>query len=319
MKVFSVKFLLMAAMLGVASSAAAAPKVVASIKPVHALVAAVMDGVATPTLLLDNRASPHDFALKPSAARAINEADVVFWIGDALEGFLVRPLAAAPRVRSVELADAPNLKTLAPREGGVWEAHQHGAEAHGAHDHDEHEHEGEDEHGHHLDPHIWLDPANARAMAAYIVSTLSEVDAAHAERYRANGQRLDGELAALQEQLAKRVEAVRGRPYVVFHDAYQYFEARYGLQAVGSITVSPELKPSAQRLRAVREKIAQSGARCVFAEPQFDPALIATLIEGTPARAGRLDPLGVDVPAGPAAYTQTLTELADGFVDCLSH
>lgn len=312
----TVKSLAAALLLTLAGHAAAAPQVVVTIKPLHALVAAVMAGTgAEPKLLVTGRASEHDFALRPSDARAIAQADVVFRVSDRLEGFMRKPLAAAARVQDVELIDTPGLVTLAPRTGGVWEAH-----VHEDHDGDHHDHDAADDHDHDagVEPHIWLDPRNARAMTARIAGVLADRDAANAAVYRANAARLDAGLAALDSELAAQLAPLTGRPFVVFHDAYQYFEHRYGLNAVGSITVSPERKPSAQRIQAVRNKIRETGARCVFAEPQFDSALVATLIEGTGARAGTLDPTGADgVPAGPEAYAQVLRNLAAGLGACL--
>lgn len=318
----TVKSLAAAVLLALATgSAVAAPAVVVTIKPVHALVAAVMAGTgAEPKLLVSGRASEHDFALKPSDARAIAKADVVFRVSDQLEGFMRRPLAAAPRVLDVELIDTPGLVQLAPREGGVWEAHVHGD--HDGHDDEGHDHEGDDHEGDDheggVEPHIWLDPRNARTMTARIAEVLISRDGANAATYRANAAKLDAGLAALDAGLAQQLAPLAGKPFIVFHDAYQYFEHRYGLTAVGSITVSPERKPSAQRIQAVRDRIRETGARCVFAEPQFDSALVATLTEGTGARAGSLDPTGADgVPAGPDAYAQVLRRLAENLGACL--
>lgn len=320
----TVKSLAAAVLLALAAgstTAVAAPAVVVTIKPVHALVAAVMAGTgAEPKLLVSGRASEHDFALKPSDARAIAKADVVFRVSDQLEGFMRRPLAAAPRVLDVELIDTPGLVKLAPREGGVWEAHVHGDhDGHDdeGHDHEGHDHEGADHEGG-VEPHIWLDPRNARTMTARIAEVLISRDGANAATYRANAAKLDAGLAALDAGLAQQLAPLAGKPFIVFHDAYQYFEHRYGLTAVGSITVSPERKPSAQRIQAVRDRIRETGARCVFAEPQFDSALVATLTEGTGARAGSLDPTGADgVPAGPDAYAQVLRRLAENLGACL--
>ncbi|HMZ11520.1 MAG TPA: zinc ABC transporter substrate-binding protein, partial [Plasticicumulans sp.] len=169
-----------------------------------------------------------------------------------------------------------------------------------------------------VEPHIWLDPRNARTMTARIAEVLISRDGANAATYRANAAKLDAGLAALDAGLAQQLAPLAGKPFIVFHDAYQYFEHRYGLTAVGSITVSPERKPSAQRIQAVRDRIRETGARCVFAEPQFDSALVATLTEGTGARAGSLDPTGADgVPAGPDAYAQVLRRLAENLGACL--
>ena len=322
--------------LGTAAAPAAAdgPKVVASIKPIHSLVAGVMDGVGTPTLLVRGAASPHTYSLKPSEARALDEAELVFWVGEEMEAFLERPLAAlAADARVVTLSEAPGVTLVLTRKGGAWEAHEEHEEheEHAEHEaeharhHDEHhaeeghEHEGEDHdhaHGEH-NMHIWLDPENAKAMVRAAVAALGAADAANAGRYAANGERIIVRLDKLDGELRKRLAPVRARPYVVFHDAYHYLEHRYGLSAVGSITVSPDRKPGAKRLYEIRRKIVDARAVCVFSEPQFEPALVATVVEGTPAKTGVLDPLGADLDAGPDAYFRLLRNLAASLRDCL--
>jgi len=321
-----------------APTRAEAPRVVASILPVHSLVAGVMDGVGTPNLLVRGGGSPHTYTLRPSEAKALQDAEVVFWIGAEIETFLEKPLEALPRnARIVALHDVRGITLLPTREGGAWDAHDDGHDEHHADDrhgrdddHDEehhgrdddhhgHEDAGEDDHGHGAhNMHVWLDPANARAMVGAIVATLVDVDPANAEQYRANGLALEDRLTDLDAALARELAPVKGRPYVVFHDAYPYFEKRYGLSPAGSITVDPDRKPSAARLAEIREKIADTGAACVFAEPQFEPAVIATVIEGTNARTGVLDPLGADLAPGPDAYAILMRALAASLKACLA-
>lgn len=312
-----------------APTQAEAPRVVASILPVHSLVAGVMDGVGTPDLLVRGGGSPHTYTLKPSEARALQDADVVFWIGAEIETFLEKPLEALPRnARVVALHDVRGITLLPTREGGAWDAHDdhdgehhdddHRGHADGHDDHHGHEDAGEGDHGHGAhNMHVWLDPANARAMVGAIAMVLSESDPANAARYRANATALQDRLADLDAALARELAPVKGRPYVVFHDAYPYFERRYGLSPSGSITVDPDRKPSAARLAEIREKIADTGAACVFAEPQFEPAVIATVVEGTGARTGILDPLGADLAPGPDAYVTLIRALAASLTACL--
>lgn len=333
---------------------AEAPTVVASIKPVHALAAQVMEGVGAPTLLVEGAASPHAFSLRPSQAQALQAADVVFWVGPALEPFMVEAaetLAADARLEA--LIEAPGVEILTFRTDPAFEPHAHGPDdAHG-HEHDEdhahgdnheHEHDHGHEHGHDhgdshaqagdhshddhghgehahgaggVDGHIWLDPANAKAMLSAIAGTLAAVDPANAARYRANAEAAAAEIDALDARLAERLAPVRERPYIVFHDAYQYFERRYGLSAVGAVTVSPERAPSAARVQAIRERIAEAGAVCVFSEPQFEPRIVQVVTEGTDAQTGVLDPLGAELKPGPALYAALMTDLAESAIDCL--
>src|SRR5690349_3968863 len=256
-------------------------KVVASIKPIHSLVAGVMQGVAEPALLVKGAASPHSFNLRPSDARALNQADLVFWVGEDMETFLAKPIQSlADKAHPVALMEESNLALLPTREGGAWEKHDDNHEM-GHTPEAGHEHE----HGTH-DAHVWLDVDNAAKMVVTIAKELSEHDAANAARYKANAAALTERLTALDAELKTTLAPVKDQPFVVFHDAYHYLEERYGLNAVGAITVSPDQRPSAQRLSQLRAKISSLDAACVFAEPQFEPTLVATVVEKTPAKRG---------------------------------
>lgn len=312
-----------------AAAFAQAPDVVASIKPIHALVSAVMKGAGTPHLLVDGAASPHNFSLRPSDAEALEQAELVFWIGPGMENFLSQPLQTlAADAQVVELAEAEGLTLLDLREGGSFEEHDH-EHGHGeAQDHDhehEHEHEGHDhdEHDHdehhhgEADMHLWLDPQNGVAMLHAIEHALAEADPDNAALYAANAAEATERLNGLTAEITAELAPVADKPFVVFHDAYHYFENRFGLAAAGSITVSPEAIPGAQRLAEIRDKIQSLGAVCVFAEPQFEPRLIATATEGTAARSGLLDPLGADLQNGPDLYENLLRNLAQNLKTCL--
>lgn len=321
--------------------AAAAPKVVASIKPVHSLVAAVMQGVGEPAIIVDGAASPHTFALKPSTARVLAGADLVFWVGPELEAFLEKPIETlGEKAEVVELSQAHDLTLLPVREGGDFDEHDHGEHGHGEHSHDhaaeapktsgqgtkdakaghdhspDHSHDHGHEHGA-FDAHLWLDPANARAMVHEIEEHLTEVDPANAATYKANAEALEARLKALEAELTKELEPVKGKPFIVFHDAYQYFEKRFGIQAAGSITLSPEVMPGAERVSELRSKITSLKAGCVFSEPQFEPKLVGMLIEGTSVGTGVLDPLGASLPNGPGLYEQLLRDMAGSLKGCL--
>lgn len=303
---FRIAFRLAALLLLLPVAAQAAPRVAASIPPVHSLVAGVMEGIGAPVLLVPATASAHSFALRPSEARSLAQADLVFWIGPAYETFLEKPLAAlAQPHKLIRLQEAPGLALLETRGGGSWDAH---------HDHD---HGAKTPKAAEVDGHLFLDPANARAMVAAIAAALAATDAANAPRYRTNAAALAAKLEALDGELRDLLAPVRDRPFVVFHDAYQYFDRRYALNAVGSITVSPERQPGARRLQALRRKIGQLKAVCVFAEPQFEPSLLQTVVEGTRAKTGTLDYLGAGIAPGPDAYFATMRAMAHALKDCL--
>ncbi len=298
----SAKFFAVAACLLSGSLFAAPPKVVASIEPVHSLVAGVMADTGAPTLLLKGTASPHDYALRPSDAAALAGADIVFWIGAPLEGFLEKPLKAN-KTRQVALIDAVSVRYPA-REGGVWAIHENDG-----HDHDHEVHA--------LDPHVWLDPVNAGDMVNVIARALATIDPENGKRYERNAAALRQQLAALDDELAKTLAPVKKAPFIVFHDGYQYFEKRYELNGAGSITVNPEQKPSAQRLQALRDKVRQSGVVCVFAEPQYSDGLVKSIIEGTKAHHSVLDPLGSSIAPGSDAYFSMMRRLGENVRRCL--
>lgn len=303
---------------GAGQSAFAETTVVTSIKPVHSLVAGVMEGVGAPYLIVKGASSPHTYSLKPSDAKALEQANAVFWVGDGVETFLgssIDKLARSALI--VELAKAPGLTLHEIREGGPWAAHE---------DHDDHGEHADGEHteaeGHHdhdgVDMHLWLDPDNAKAMVAKVVKALAKADPENAAAYRANGRTLTARLDALTAELEGSLSPVRSKPFVVFHDGFQYFEKRFGLNAAGSVTVSPEIQPGADRLRQIRHRISELGAVCVFAEPQFASRLIDVVIEGTKASAGVLDPLGADLNDGPELYFTLMKRNAATLKDCLA-
>ena len=315
----------------------AAPNVVASIKPVHSLVAAVMAGVGEPTLIVKGAASPHTYALRPSDAGALEAADIVFWTGHGMELFLADALdTLATKAEIIELADAPGITLLPVREGGAFEAHAHEgeehdhsgetAEEHAAHadatEHTDHgaedDHEGHDHDAHgEGDMHFWLDPQNAKLMVTQIATTLSAADPENATAYEANAAAELVKLDALEAELAATLAPIADQPFIVFHDAYQYFESRFGLNLTGSITVTPDTMPGAARIDALKGMLVERGVACVFAEPNFAPTIISAITEGTPAQAGTLDPEGGALTDGPDLYPTLLRGLAASLVDCL--
>lgn len=299
-----------------ASPALSAPKVIASVVPVHGIVSAVMGQTGQPDLLLAGSLSEHRATFTPQQVAELGKADIVFIVGRGLEAKLsqMSGTEAVNGRRFVELATAPGLTTYPIREGGAWEAHDH-----------DHGHEHEDEHAHEEaegvlteDPHVWLDPANAKAMAAMVAGELAKADPANATTYEANAKAFAQSLDALSGSISAELTPVKETPYVVFHDAYQYFEKRFGLNGVGSIADVSAAAPSAKRLKEVRNKIESAKAACVFREPQYDSKVVNTVIEGTGAREGVLDPLGADVTPGPEAYQQIIGNLAKNLKTCLA-
>jgi zinc transport system substrate-binding protein len=292
-------------------AAAAQPKVVVTIKPLYGLVASVMTGVGAPALLVQGSQSPHTYALKPSDARALNAADLFFRVSEQVEPFTARITRSLPgSVAVVTLQDAPGLRLLPQRSGATFEAHSH---AHGK----PHTHRKAPD-GPAIDGHIWLDPDNARVMVDRIEQALVAKDPPRADVYKSNANKLRAELNALATELDGLLRPIKDAPYIVFHDAFQYFEQRFGLKAVGSIAHSPEVSASAKRLTELRGKIAALGVVCVFAEPQFDGRLVANLVEGTRARTGTLDPEGGRLEAGPGLYPTLMRNLAKDLTACLS-
>ena len=320
---------------------AAELNVVTSIKPVHSLVSAVMEGVAEPSLIVKGAGSPHTYTMRPSDAQALENASVIFWIGEGLEAFLDGPIeTVGSRAKVIELGDLDGLTKLELREGGAFEAHDHDHEAgeedhnhdEAGHDHDDDNHghdeaghdddDDKDHAGHHhddeTDMHLWLDPLNAKVFVTEIAEALSEADPENAARYAANAEAVETGLDALIEEIDAELTPVRGKPFIVFHDGYHYFENRFDVEAAGSITVNPDTAPGAQRIAEIQQKIAELGATCVFTEPQFEPRVISVVTEGTGAKAGELDPLGAALEDGPDLYPSLIRNIAGSLRDCLA-
>jgi zinc transport system substrate-binding protein len=295
------------------SSAMAATelKVVVSSKPIHALVASVMGTSGTPTVLVAGSASPHSYAMKPSDARVANGAAAFFRVGGGFEPWTDKLVLALPKtVKVVSLLDAPGLKVLNRRETGAFESgEQHDGHGHGV---KKASSQSDDE----RDPHVWLDPANANALVDHIASVLSALEPATASLFKSNAAATRARIDALNADLERELRPHAGQQFVVLHDAYQYFEGRFGLTAVGSIAVSPERAPSGKRLIKIREKIAATGASCVFAEPGLQPKIVAAVVEGTAARPGLLDPEATQLPPSASTYDDLMRALSRDFRRC---
>ena len=287
-------------------------KVVVSIKPFHSLVSTVMQGVSEPALLLNGNNSPHTYSLRPSAAVKLQNADLVFWGGENLEGFLAKPihsLAAGARVVSFE--DTPGLILRPFRSVKEWQELDPESE-------NDQDHVKKQE-IHRLpgnDPHIWLDPLNAQKITQYLVQILSEFDPENSQTYHSNGKKTILRLSDLNIQLETKMSSVSSKPYIVFHDAYQYFEKRYQLNPIASVTVSSGTSTSVGRLIDIRKKIKIKKVLCIFTEPQFSPKLVQTVISGTAVKKGILDPIGTSISPGPEMYFTLLNNISHSISTC---
>ena len=287
-------------------------KVVVSIKPFHSLVSTVMQGVSEPALLLNGNNSPHTYSLRPSAAVKLQNADLVFWGGENLEGFLAKPihsLAAGARVVSFE--DTPGLILWPVRSVKEWQKLDPESE-------NDQDHLKKQE-IHRLpgnDPHIWLDPLNAQKITQNLVQILSEFDPENAQTYHSNGKKTILRLSDLNIQLETKMSSVSSKSYIVFHDAYQYFEKRYQLNPIASVTVSSGHSTSVGRLIEIRKKIKNKNVLCIFTEPQFSPKLVQTVISGTAVKKGILDPIGTSISPGPEMYFTLLNNISHSISTC---
>ncbi len=292
-----------------ATPAMAGPRVIASIMPIHSIVAAVMGETGTPELLLPGRLSEHTSSFSAAQLSALGQADLVFIIGHGLE-FKLAQISGSEAVGGknfIALSEAPGVKPHAIREGGSWETDAHeDAEVASA--------EGVLA----FDPHVWLDPENAKAMATAVAGELAKADPANAAAYETNARNFATTIDATAASIARSLAPIKDKPFIVFHDAYQYFEKYFSLNAVGSISDVSAASPSAQRLKEIRDRLAQTKAVCVFREPQFDTKFVDTVIEGSAAGTGVLDPIGTELEPGPAAYVELLRNLATGLKSCLN-
>ena len=290
-------------------NAAEPPKVVVSMAPIHSLVASVMKGISTPELLIKGGTSPHNTRLKPSQMRSLSQAEVIFWLGEEAESFLQHPLeSASSKQHVIKILDLPKLLLLPLRKGGIWESDNH--RPHNI----EHTAAG---HAKNIDSHIWLDPLNAKIIAQAVADTLSKIDAERAIQYQENAKHLIFRLENLHLEIGAVAVAAINKPHIVFHDAYQYFEARYQLKAAGSVTLDPDRKPGARRLREIQQKIHKANAHCIFSEPQFPSSHLKILTGDNEYYSGTLDPIGTDIPPGPNMYFTLMRRLVSDFVSCL--
>ncbi|AUF99527.1 zinc ABC transporter substrate-binding protein [Pseudomonas sp. 09C 129] len=296
-------FVAFTASLFVISSAQAEVRVLTSIKPLQLIAAAVQDGIAVPEVLLPPGASPHNYALRPSDVRKVQSVDLLYWIGPDMESFLPRVLKGRT-LPALAVQDLPGLKLRHFAEDN----HSHAEEA------DEHDH---DHRPGSLDAHLWLSPVNARVIADRMAADLSAADPANAVRYQSNAKAFDARLDALDARLKARLAPISGKPYFVFHEAFDYFEDAYGLKHAGVFSVAAEVQPGAQHVAAMRARLQQVGKTCVFSEPPLRPRLAETLVAGLPVKLAELDALGGYTPATAQGYEQVLEKLGNDLAGCL--
>ena len=310
------------------------PQVAVDIAPVHSLVARVMEGVAVPDLIIQPGASPHEYSLRPSEAAALQASDLVFWVGPGLTPWLADTIETLAQEASVTaLSKLDGTVKLEFRESAVFEVHDHddhsghddhadhdGHDDHADHDdHDEHaDHDDHDEHDHGAyDPHTWLSPKNAMTWLNAIAGQLSAVDPDNAGAYFANAAAGRAEIEVLMGDVTAILDPLRNGRFIVFHDAYQYFEQDFNFPASGALSISDASDPSPARIAEIRDRIAEQGIDCVLAEPQFNPGLIATVLDGTDAQTGILDPIGSDLEPGSALYPDMIRNLAKALASCM--
>ncbi|MFH7825648.1 zinc ABC transporter substrate-binding protein ZnuA [Kluyvera chengduensis] len=288
--------------------------VVASLKPLGFIASAIADGVTETQVLLPDGASEHDYSLRPSDAKRLQNADLVVWIGPEMEAFMDKSSQSIPDNKKVTIAQLDGVKPLLMK----------GADDddHDAADGDDHDHahgEKGDAHHHHgeYNMHLWLSPEIARLSAVAIHDKLVELMPQSRARLDANLKDFEANLAATDKQVANELAPVKGKGYFVFHDAYGYYEKHYGLTPLGHFTVNPEIQPGAQRLHQIRTQLVEQKATCVFAEPQFRPAVVESVARGTSVRMGTLDPLGTNIKLSKESYPAFLTQLATQYASCL--
>ena len=296
-------------------------KVVTSIKPIHSLASYLMDGIGKPELIVDGYASPHGFSMKPSHAKMLQNADLIFWVGEDLENFLEKPLKSiAKKAEKIELIEIKGLNVLKFRERNIFDEHDHDDHGHDDHgkkeEHDDHdEHDGHEGHAHgEFDPHIWLDTMNAKAMLNEMAEHLIENDPKNEAKYKSN---LDKALKDIDKlTIEVMTELNNSVSSIVFHDAYQYFEKRFNVNVLGAFTVNTDVMPGAEQLAEIREIIEHDKVACVFSEPQFNPDIINAVAKDMKIKTGVLDPLGATLDSGKDLYFKLIRNMSASFKGC---
>ena len=305
-------------------------KVVTSIKPIHSLASYLMDGVGKPDLIVDGYASPHGFSMKPSHAKMLQNADLIFWVGEDLESFLEKPLnSIAKKAEKIELMEIKGLNVLKFRERNIFDEHDHDDHAKKEDDHDDHDdhdkkedghddHDGHDEHEGHAhgeyDPHIWLDPLNAKVILKEMTEHLIENDSKNASTYKSNLDKALNDIDKLTMEVM--TELNKSTSSIVFHDAYQYFEERFNVNILGAFTVNTDVMPGAEQLAEIREIIEHDKVKCIFSEPQFNPDIIKAVAKDMNIKTGVVDPLGATLNPGKDLYFDLIRNMSASFKGC---
>ena len=289
-------------------------KVVTTIKPLHSLIANVMEGVGEPSLIIEGSTSPHSFTLKPSHAKLLEEADIIFWVGEGIETFMERPLESIVKnAEVVEFMEIESINKLKFREESIFEDH----DDHDGHDEHDDEHEGHDDHGHahgEFDAHIWLDPMNAKEIVLEIAHELSHLDPANENKYNVNAKATNLALDEMIDDISQNIN--KDAKFVVFHDAYQYFEERFGVRAAGALTLNTDVLPGAKQIDEIQDVIKDRGINCIFSEPQFNPKIISTIAQDTNIKTGVFDPLGANIDSDKSLYFKLINNLSEELKDC---
>ena len=317
-KTFFVKFItyIFAVLFAGSLAANAEIKVVTTIKPLHSLISNVMDGVGEPSLIIEGSTSPHSFVLKPSHAKMIEQADIIFWIGEDIETFMEKPLESiAKNAKKISFMELTSIEKLKFREENIFDHDDHDDHGHGEKkDHDDHGHGHEGHHHGEFDAHIWLDPANAKEMLHEIAHELADLDPANANKYESNANKA---IKSIDEMISSVNSSInKDAKFIVFHDAYQYFEKRFGVATAGALTLNTDVLPGAKQISEIQEVIAEKDIKCIFSEPQFNPKIIETIAQDTGIKTGVLDPLGSIFDGGKEQYFTLINDIGNKLKDC---
>ena len=317
-KTFFVKFItyIFAVLFAGSLAANAEIKVVTTIKPLHSLISNVMDGVGEPSLIIEGSTSPHSFVLKPSHAKMIEQADIIFWIGEDIETFMEKPLESiAKNAKKISFMELTSIEKLKFREENIFDHDDHDDHGHGEKkDHDDHGHGHEGHHHGEFDAHIWLDPANAKEMLHEIAHELADLDPANANKYESNANKA---IKSIDEMISSVNSSInKDAKFIVFHDAYQYFEKRFDVATAGALTLNTDVLPGAKQISEIQEVIAEKDIKCIFSEPQFNPKIIETIAQDTGIKTGVLDPLGSIFDGGKEQYFTLINDIGNKLKDC---